>query len=49
MNTILLQKILDILTEGLAHVGDFFKDLFVSDPQDGQVIAYDAETGHWVN
>ena len=49
MNTILLQKILDILTEGLAHVGDFFKDLFVSDPQDGQVIAYDAETGHWIN
>ena len=49
MNTILLQKILDILTEGLAHVGDFFKDLFVTDPQDGQIIAYDAETGHWVN
>ena len=49
MNTILLQKILDILTEGLAHVGDFFKDLFVSDPQDGQVIGYDAETGEWKN
>ena len=49
MNTILLQKILDILTEGLAHVGDFFKDLFVSDPQDGQVIGYDAEAGKWKN
>lgn len=49
MNTILLQKILDILTEGLAHVGDFFKDLFVSDPQDGQVIGYDGATGEWKN
>jgi len=49
MNTILLQKILDILTEGLAHVGDFFKDLFVSDPQDGQVIGYDGDTGKWTN
>ena len=49
MNTILLQKILDILTEGLAHVGDFFKDLFISDPQDGQVIAYDADSGEWKN
>ena len=49
MNTILLQKILDILTEGLAHVGNFFKDLFVSDPQDGQVISYDAEAGKWKN
>ena len=49
MNTILLQKILDILTEGLAHVGDFFKDLFISDPQDGQVIGYDADAGKWKN
>lgn len=49
MNTILLQKILDILREGLAHVGDFFKDLFVSDPQDGQVIGYDADAGKWKN
>lgn len=49
MNTILLQKILDILREGLAHVGDFFKDLFVSDPQAGQVIGYDGETGKWKN
>ena len=49
MNTILLQKILDILTEGLAHVGDFFKDLFISDPQDGQVIGYNGDTGKWTN
>ena len=47
MNTILLQKILDILTEGLAHVGNFFKDLFISDPQAGQVIGYEA--GKWKN
>lgn len=49
MNDILLQKILDLLRDGLAHVGNFFKDLFVSDPQDGQIIAYDEESGHWIN
>lgn len=47
MNTILLQKILDILRECLAHAGNFFKDLVVSDPQEGQVIGYDS--GKWKN
>lgn len=49
MNTILLQKILDLLKDNLTGVGTFIKSVFVHDPQDGQVLGYDAETGKWEN
>lgn len=49
MNTILLQKILDLLKDNLTGVGTFIKSVFVHDPQDNQILSYDAEIGKWVN
>ena len=45
MITILLQKILDLLRENLANMIKFF----VTDPQDGQTLVYDAESEEWKN
>lgn len=45
MVTILLQKILDLLKENLSSMLKFF----VTDPQDGQTLVYDAESDKWVN
>lgn len=45
MVTILLQKILDLLKENLSNMIKFF----VTDPQDGQALVYDAESEKWVN
>lgn len=45
MVTILLQKILDLLKENLSNMIKFF----VTDPQDGQSLVYDAEYEKWVN
>lgn len=45
MVTILLQKILDILKENLSS----FLKFFVTDPQDGQTLVYDAESEEWKN
>lgn len=49
MNTILLQKILDLLKDNLTGAGTFIKSVFVHDPQDNQILSYDAEIGKWVN
>lgn len=45
MVTILLQKILDLLKENLSNMIKFF----VTDPQDGQTLVYDAESEEWKN
>ena len=45
MITILLQKILDLLRENLANMIKFF----VTDPQEGQTLVYDAESEEWKN
>ena len=45
MVTILLQKILDLLKENLSNMIKFF----VTDPQDGQALVYDAESEEWKN
>ena len=49
MVTILLQKILDLLKEKLGDIGNFIASFFISDPQDGQALIYDAESEKWVN
>lgn len=45
MVTILLQKILDLLKENLSNMIKFF----ITDPQDGQTLVYDAESEEWKN